>query len=95
MNPCIYTKFLTIDEEELERSQDISIPPKEEWTDYSFKIYNIDSYYTAYEGKEEIGTTIEFLNGNKYTVQLSFEELKELEAKYYDFESNQWLTKVN
>lgn len=95
MNPCIYTQFITIKEEDLERSMDIGIPPEEYWTDYSFKIYNVESYYRAYEGDNEVGVTINFISGEVYTVKLSFEKMKELEEEYYNSETHNWLTKVN
>lgn len=83
MNPCVYTKMLMVEEEEAEKARDLGIEAPIYWEDCSFKIYDICRYHRHSEGGEEVGTTIEFNDALRYTVQMRFEEIRALEDAYY------------
>lgn len=93
MNPCVRTKILCVDEEDLDRSENLGVKPEYYWASFSFKIYNLETYEEVIrDGKRR--TLINFLDGSEYTIKMNFEELVALEDKYYAIQGNQALWKI-
>ena len=93
MNPCVRTKILCVDESELERAEDIGIQPEYYWSNFSFKIYNIETYEEV--NREGIRCTLlNLLDGSQFTLKMKFEELVALEDAYYSNQSNQVLWRI-
>lgn len=93
MNPCVRTKVLCADEEELDRAENLGVEPQYYWASFSFKVYNIETYKEITESSKR-RVLLNLLDGSQYTIKMTFEQLVEVEDKYYAIQENQALWRI-
>lgn len=89
----INCKILSVDEEELDKAEDLGIPPEERWISFGFHPKNLRLYYECIQQDTQVGVVIVLEDYSEYTTDLSIEQLDGMLKKY--FHKPSWLLAEN
>lgn len=89
----VYCKMLSIDEEELEKSEDLGIPAQPNWLPFGFHIKNVRMFYKLMDNDGASELVIVLNDFQEFTTDLSYDELREMIDSYY--QEPKWIYQNN
>lgn len=89
----IHTKILSVEEDDVERSEDLGIPLEPHWLPFSFKVEDLRLFYEHIEDGVPKGTVIMLNDFSDYTTQLDYDDLA-MKVEHH-FEQARWIFKNN
>ncbi len=89
----ITCKILSVDEEEIERAEDLGMEPEVEWINFGFNISTLRMFYDYMQEGERLGTIIMLDDYSDFTTDLDFEYLEKKLEEYH--QSPSWIISSN